>query len=172
MIKLRRRIIDDRLYAHFVTFSVNRRRRLLDHEHPKRIVLGVLNDQLSRFAARCVGFVIMPEHFHAIVWLPQSGQLSRFMHGWKRIASFHIRNWYRTESPDYFRDFDEGDRFWYPKYYPFEIETRAKPEEKLHYMHQNPVRAGLVRRAVDWKWSSARWYARRRSVGVPIQGID
>ncbi len=35
----RRRIIDDRLYAHFVTFSVCRRRRLLDHDHPKRIVL-------------------------------------------------------------------------------------------------------------------------------------
>ena len=37
----RRRIIDDRLYAHFVTFSVYRRRRLLDLDHPKKIVLGV-----------------------------------------------------------------------------------------------------------------------------------
>ena len=41
--KNRRQIIDDRLYAHFVTFSIHRRRRLLDHDHPKRNLLGVLN---------------------------------------------------------------------------------------------------------------------------------
>jgi len=39
----RRQIIDDLLYAHFITFSVFQRRRLLDHDHPKRILLGVLS---------------------------------------------------------------------------------------------------------------------------------
>ncbi len=28
----------------------------------------------------------------------------------------------------------------------------------VDYIHLNPVRRGLVARAVDWKWSSARWY--------------
>jgi|SRR6266516_3543574 len=28
--------------------------------------------------------------------------------------------------------------------------------EKLNYIHQNPVRAGLVERAIDYHWSSAR----------------
>ncbi|MFI4859668.1 MAG: hypothetical protein ACIAXF_03185, partial [Phycisphaerales bacterium JB063] len=28
----------------------------------------------------------------------------------------------------------------------------------LDYIHQNPVRRGLVERADDWVWSSARWY--------------
>jgi hypothetical protein len=28
--------------------------------------------------------------------------------------------------------------------------------EKLNYIHQNPVRAGLVERATDYLWSSAR----------------
>ena len=51
----------------------------------------------------------------------------------------------------------------------FEIETTSKLEEKLQRMHENPVRAGLVRLATDWKWGSARWYQWRRSVGVPIQ---
>jgi hypothetical protein len=30
--------------------------------------------------------------------------------------------------------------------------------EKVEYLHLNPVRAGLVRRAEDWPWSSARDY--------------
>ncbi len=167
-----RRQFDDRLYAHFVTFSVDRRRRLLDHDHPKRILLGVLNDELKAFAARCVGYVVMPDHVYAVIWLPTTGQLSRFMHAWKRKSSFHIRNWQRTVAPNYFAGFGQGDRFWQPKYYPFEIYSRSKMEEKLHYMHENPVRAGLVARAVDWPWSSARWYIEAQSVGVPITWID
>ena len=53
-----RQIIDDALYAHFLTFAVCRRRRLLDHEHPRRILLGVLNQELDRASARCVGVPI------------------------------------------------------------------------------------------------------------------
>ena len=46
-----RRIVDDQLYVHFVTFSVDKRRRLLDHDHPKRILLGVLNDLREKKSA-------------------------------------------------------------------------------------------------------------------------
>ncbi|MCA9078868.1 MAG: transposase [Planctomycetaceae bacterium] len=167
-----RRIIDDQLYCHFVTFSCHRRRRLLDEDHPKRILLGQLNEQLDRQQATCVGFVVMPDHVHLMVWFPETGQLSRFMHSWKRTSSYRIREWYRQEQANYFTVADEGDRFWTPKYYSFEIHSRAKLEEKLIYMHQNPVRAGLVEQAIDWKWSSARWYELGRSVGVPIRWIE
>jgi len=58
------------------------------------------------------------------------------------------------------------------KYFSFEIYQRRKLEEKLNYMHLNPVRAGLVARAVDWVWSSARLYELGQTVGVPIQWVD
>ncbi len=29
----------------------------------------------------------------------------------------------------------------------------------IEYIHLNPIRRGLVARAIDWNWSSARWYA-------------
>jgi hypothetical protein len=31
--------------------------------------------------------------------------------------------------------------------------------EKVEYIHLNPVRAGLVKRAEDWPWSSVRDYS-------------
>ena len=68
------------------------------------------------------------------------------MHGWKRKSSFYIRSWYRRAEPNYFEGFGEGDRFWQPKYYSFEIYERTKLTEKLQYMHENPVRAGMVER--------------------------
>jgi putative transposase len=164
-----RRIIDDQLYVHFVTFGVDRRRRLLDLDQPRRILLGVLNEQLGLQDARCVGFVLMPDHVHLMVWFPEAGQLSKFMHGLKRKSSFRIRNWYRENAESYSAEFGEADRFWTPKYYSFEVYSDQKLEEKLDYMHLNPVRAGLVERAVDWRWSSARKYILNRTVGVPIQ---
>ncbi|TWT63384.1 transposase [Rubinisphaera italica] len=60
-----RRIVDDQLYVHFVTFSVDKRQKRLDHDHPKRILLGVLNDQMEKKSAKCPGFVSMPDHVHA-----------------------------------------------------------------------------------------------------------
>jgi putative transposase len=168
----RRRQFNDQRYVHFLTFSVYRRRRLLDLDQPKRIVLGVLNHQLQAMAAKCVGFVLMPDHVHALIWLPQPSELRRFVHGWKRMSSFGIRRWYAEHAPNYFTDFGSGDKFWQPKSYVFHIYSERKLAEKLQYMHENPVRAGLVERAIDWAWSSARWYLCRRSVGVPLDWIE
>jgi len=167
-----RRTFDQELYVHFLTFSVYRRRKLLDHDHPKRILLGVLNGLLESFPAHCVGFVVMPNHVHALVWFPTPGRVVHFIHEWKRLSSYYIRAWYRNGAANYTSEFGEGDKFWQPKYYAFEIYEREKLAEKLNYMHQNPVRAGLVPRSVDWRWSSARWYEQRRSVGVPVAWIE
>ena len=57
------------------------------------------------------------------------------------------------------------------KYYAFQIYSRQKLEENLNYIHQNPVRAGLVDHAADWRWSSARYYEAGRTVGVPISWV-
>ncbi|MEW4564079.1 transposase [Bremerella sp. JC770] len=167
----RRRTYDDQLYAHFVTFSCYKRRRLLDNDQPKRMLLGELTAQLTRQDAKCVGFVIMPDHVHAIVWFSVAGQLTRFLQSWKRLSSYHIRAWYRESNAQYFAELDMGTQFWTAKSFTFEIYSEAKLREKLDYMHMNPVRSGLVERTTDWKWSSARWYDSRQGVGVPIEWI-
>jgi hypothetical protein len=41
--------------------------------------------------------------------------------------------------------------------------------EKLNYIHQNPVRAKLVNRAVDYRWSSARIWQGCPSENEPLQ---
>ena len=75
----KRRIYDDELHAQFVTFSCYRRRRLLDHPRARQVVMGVLADELRKREGICCGFVVMPDHVHAIVWFPEAGCLSSFM---------------------------------------------------------------------------------------------
>ena len=164
-----RRQFQDQRYFYFITFSVTRRRRLLDLDQPKRFVLGVLNHLLIAMDARCAGFVLMPDHVHALVWLPQPEDLPRFLHGWKRMSSFRIRQWYAEKAANYFSGFGSGERFWQPKSYVFHVYSERKLREQLDYLHLNPVRAGLVQHAEEWKWSSARWYLCHQTVGVPIE---
>ena len=42
--------------------------------------------------------------------------------------------------------------------YDRNIWSSKEMEEKVVYIHRNPVKRGLVEQAADWEWSSARWY--------------
>jgi len=164
----KRRIYDDECHAQFVTFSRYRRRRLLDHPRCRQVVMGALADELAKRDGTCCGFVIMPDHVHAIVWFPAPDCLSGFMQVWKSRSSRQLKKFIRAQIPEYMKSISPNDPFWQPKYYPFNLYTQKKANEKLDYMHLNPVRAGLVRQACDWRWSSARYYEQTTAVGVPL----
>jgi putative transposase len=50
--------------------------------------------------------------------------------------------------------------------YDRNIDNPATLAKSRDYIHLNPVRRGLVTRASDWKWSSARWY--EGTTNVPL----
>lgn len=68
---VQRRIYDHLNHIHFVTFSCYRRRRLLQQDQAKRIVIGQLGSWLAKREGLCLGFVIMLDHVHALIWFPQ-----------------------------------------------------------------------------------------------------
>ena len=49
--------------------------------------------------------------------------------------------------------------FWQKRFYDFPVWSKEKRIEKLNYIHQNPVKRGLVQEPDQWKWSSYRYYA-------------
>lgn len=164
----KRCIYDDECHAQFVSFSCYRRRRLLDHPRARQIVMGVLAAELNKRSGICCGFVVMPDHVHATVWFPETGRLSGFMQVWKSRSSRQLKRFVRGRLPAYAKSIDVKQPSWQPKYYPFNLYSERKAREKLDYMHLNPVRAGLVANACDWRWSSARYYQHGTSVGVPL----
>lgn len=167
-----RRIYDSEGHAQFVTFSCYRRRRLFDDDRCKRIVIGTLGSELAKRRGVCIGFVVMPDHVHALVWFSETGQFSDFMRVWKQRSSVLIKRVLQSQLRRYAGSIGDDDPVWQPKYYSFNIWSERKIHEKLTYMHENPVRAGLVERAVDWRWSSARWYEEGRPVGLPIGWVE
>ena len=165
---MQRRIFDTNGHAHFVTFSCYRRRRLLDSDIAKIIVTRCLSAQLKNQSGTCMGFVIMPDHVHALVHFKRPGSLSVFMNQWKRRSSMQLKNLFHQTFRPYGTKIKLTCPMWQRKYYAFYVFSENVLAEKLSYMHNNPVKSGLVKKSVDWSFSSAGWYAKRESVGVPI----
>jgi REP element-mobilizing transposase RayT len=53
-----------------------------------------------------------------------------------------------------------GGELWQPRFFDRGLRTVKEYNEKVEYIHPNPVRAGLVSRREDWRWSSYNEYAR------------
>jgi REP element-mobilizing transposase RayT len=105
---------------------------------------------------RLLAWVIMPNHVHVLaeIWTTPVGKLTK---DWKSIsAKFANRclgrtgNWWQE---DYF------DRF---------IRDDAHFHKTVHYIENNPVKAGLVKEAKAWPWSSAKW----RPEGFGLQPVQ
>ena len=52
----------------------------------------------------------------------------------------------------------ERGLLWQPRFFDRALRTVKEYHEKVEYIPLNPVRAGLVRRAEDWAWSSVHDY--------------
>ena len=55
-------------------------------------------------------------------------------------------------------------QFWQQKNHPEELLSNKFIDQKLHYIHENPVRNGLVDKPEEYRYSSARNYAELESV--------
>ena len=49
---------------------------------------------------------------------------------------------------------DDPYAFWQRRFYDYNVWSDGKLEQKLDYMHRNPVRRGLVSHPKYWPWSS------------------
>jgi putative transposase len=153
---------------HFVTFSTHQRRRFLSPERARDIIVEVLQGCLERHRASCHGFVIMPNHVHALLTVDTTSTLSKFILAWKKTGSHRLKQFYAEKMTNYQTQCPPDCPIWQARFYDFNVASPAKLHEKLDYMHHNPVKAGLVAREVDWVWSSARFYGQNEDVDVTI----
>ncbi len=129
---------------------------------------------------KLLAFVIMPNHAH---WIAAADELHAVMRDLKRFTSRTIHDrlkedaratplhWLQvaTEAARQRRD-ELG--LWQPGFHPQAIATRRVFEQKLRYLHENPVRKGLVRRADDWWYSSAANYVGRTDVCIEVDPLE
>ena len=92
-------------------------------------------------------WVFLPDHWHAICAPAYPVTISLVMKSIK-TSSMILINRRRGESGE----------LWQPRFFDRALRTVKEYNEKVEYIHLNPVRAGLVCRPEDWRWSSANEY--------------
>ncbi|HEU4506315.1 MAG TPA: transposase [Nitrospira sp.] len=110
--------------------------------------MTLLTEASRRRPMRLLVYCLMPNHFHLALWPYRDGDLSRWMQ-W--LLTAHVRRYHRW--------YESSGHVWQGRFKAFPIEQDAHLLAVLRYIEQNPMRAKLVTRAEDWRWSSARQWA-------------
>ncbi|MGC1106357.1 MAG: IS200/IS605 family transposase [Candidatus Acidiferrales bacterium] len=140
-------------HLHFITFGCYRRARLLESEAARDRFVQILGEVRDRYGFALVGYVVMPEHVHLVIGEAPGAMPSTVMQVLKQRSSREIRGLRRASA-------EELSQFWERRFYDFNIRTWEKLNEKLQYMHMNPVKRGLVNEPQLWPWSSYLFHAK------------
>jgi putative transposase len=149
-------------HVRFLTFSCHRRLPLLDNDKIRALFVARLASVCVVERVRLLGWVVMPEHVHLVVFPDAAPDVRRFTHALKRpVAESVLRRWKELGAPILARvAHGAGHRFWQTGGgYDRNLFDPEQVREKIRYIHDNPVRRGLAPVATDYPWSSARWYA-------------
>jgi putative transposase len=153
--------------AHEFTFCCYRGYQFLSRDRTCQWFIDALADARAKYPFDLWAFVIMPEHIHLLVFPCAPGmKLGRIVGEIKEKVGRHAVKYLSQHAPVWLSRITvcEGNRtrrrFWQPGggFDRNALEVRTI-HHMIHYIHDNPVRRGLVERPDDWYWSSARWYA-------------
>jgi putative transposase len=158
-------------HLHYLTASCYRRVCIFDSERFKAHFIATLGQLRQELEFHIHGYVLMPEHFHLLIWPCRQANPSEFLQRLKeRTALFILKNlkegsghpWcqkmlHRFTLPSSVHNHSTY-RVWQKRCYDMNIWSEEKRVEKLNYMHGNPVKRRLVSHPGDWPWSSWRFY--------------
>ena len=159
----RRRNYDAPGDAHELTFSCYRRYPFLKARRVRIWLKEALDAARVDLDFNLWAYVFMPEHLHLIV-RPRREEyaIAAIRQAIKEPVGRQAMKYLRTQRPDWLPRLtrQRGKRqerlFWQSGGgYDRNISEPRTLVSMIEYIHLNPVRRGLVERAVDWEWSSA-----------------
>lgn len=150
-------------YPGFFTATNLEWKRLLVSDKYKNIIVNSLCFLVRDNRIILNAFVIMPNHIH-LTWQMKAGKkVNEVQRDFLKFTAQRIKADLSKNHPQVLAGFkvDATDReyqFWERNPLSIELRTEAIYEQKLDYIHWNPVKAGLCKLPEDYKYSSAKFY--------------
>jgi len=147
-----------------VVHVVNRgveKRRLFDRPRDYDEFLGFVDRAHERTPVRLLAYVLMPNHWHLVLWPVTCAELSLFLHN---LTTSHAARFRHRSATTGFGHVYQG------RYRSSIVDGDVRYVRTLRYVEANPLVADLVHRAEDWPWSSLteRLGSTSRIVGGPV----
>ena len=121
------------------------RMRLFDDDNDYAAFERVIEETLAVGAMRICGYCLMPNHWHFVLWPEHDGDLASFM---QRLTITHVTRWQEH------KHLVGTGHVYQGRYKSFPVESDEYFYQVLRYVERNALRANLVQRAEEWRWSS------------------
>ena len=170
---------------HFITFAVVEWVDVFTRKDYKDILISSLKHCQKTKGLNIHAWVIMSNHVHFILSAKEGFKLSNILRDFKKFTSTEIihaieRNSYESRKQWMLRIFKESGKendrnvsyqFWQQDNRPVELDTNKMIDQRLDYIHNNPVETGIVDQPEDYLHSSARDYSGIKGL-LDIEFID
>jgi REP element-mobilizing transposase RayT len=164
--------IRDQEMPYFLTFQVVGWADIFTRKAYRDFILENLTYSRKEKGLYLYGYVIMSNHIHLVVQ-QKDGKLSDWVRDFKKFTSKKLlklilenpqesrKEWLKMIF-EYHAEFNKRSvdlQFWTHENHAIELFKPEMIESRMTYIHENPVRAGLVEKPEDFLYSSARNYA-------------
>jgi putative transposase len=146
----------------FFTVVTYRRRLVFDQPESRQMLREVVQEVRQRQPFTIDAWVLLPEHMHCIWTLPKesldfSVRWSLIKCGFSRRAKslYHVDEWMNAS-----RHKQRETTIWQRRFWEHQIRSEEEYQVYMDYTYFNPVRHGLVKRVVDWPYSTFHRYVR------------
>jgi putative transposase len=144
MVRVARVDVGDTVY-HVLNRAVGRL-RIFDDRDDYQLFLHLLREAREMTDMRILGYALMPNHWHLLLYPKNDGDMALFMH-W--LTNAHTRRVHALTETTGTGPLYQG------RYKSFLAKTDTHLLTVLKYIERNPVRARLARHAENWRWGSA-----------------
>ena len=157
---------------YFVTYTVIHWIDVFTRDVYREVLLDSWNYCINNKGLRIFSWCIMTNHVHMIISSKEE-ELSNIMRDMKSYTSTRLRKTIAENSQESRRDWmlkmmittgsnnqnNKDFQFWQQHSHPILLHSNNLIDQKLEYIHNNPVKAGFVENPEDYIYSSARDYA-------------
>ena len=113
-----------------------------------RLVAAAMNESRRRLGFLLCGYVLMPDHWHALISTGDPLTISQVVQNIKWISARSLNDNRRASGAVWQHQF--WDRF---------VRHEKEFAARFDYMHLNPVKRELVAKPEEWRWSSYNNFA-------------
>ena len=145
-------------YPHHVTHRGNNGQKVFLDDRDRRKYFSLLAKYCRKYKLAIISYCLMPNHVHFIAIPGERYSLA------KACGTAH------TQYARYFnRKTGARGHLWQERFFSSVLDQRHLLAA-ARYIERNPVRAGMVKEAWEWEWSSARYHLGLEKKGGIIQG--
>ena len=135
-------------YVYHIINRANARMPIFFEEKDYLLFEDILREGVKKYDMRLLAYHLMPNHFHLVLYPKIEGDIQKFMQ-W--ITLTHTQRWHAQNKTTGTGHLYQG------RYKSFIMQTDNHIYSVIRYVERNALRAKLVKKAENWRFSSLHW---------------